>query len=433
MKALYLIFCMAFMFVLSSNAQIDIKGKIKNQAINRANQRTDQAIDKGLDEAEKGVIKAVTNDGEEEESEEAEKPAQEEEETESENTEDNNKPEKPAPAPKLETYSKYDFVPGEKVIFYEDFSQDVVGDFPALWNTNGSAEVVTTNLFPGKWMKFDCDESIWTDALLNLPDNYTIEFDVIPQSREDNDYMNGYVFRLIQSVNLNSIDHGAVPGKSGFMLHFTYYGVPSYRAYNNGEESHDISGEKDGDMYKQAKDKKFHMAIWVQKTRLRLYQDQNKLFDLPKAFPYAEMKMDRIRFESGAAMISNIRIAVGNPDMRNKLLTEGKLVSYGIYFDVNKDVVKPESNGTLKGIAAVLTENPDVKIKIVGHTDSDGVDAANLDLSKRRAASVKNELIKMGIDSARIETDGKGESVPISPNDNAANKAMNRRVEFIKI
>jgi outer membrane protein OmpA-like peptidoglycan-associated protein len=120
--------------------------------------------------------------------------------------------------------------------------------------------------------------------------------------------------------------------------------------------------------------------------------------------------------------------------MRSKLLTEGKLVSYGIYFDVNKDIVKPESNGTLKGIAQVLSENPDVKIKIVGHTDSDGADAANLDLSKRRADSVKNELVKtFGIDAGRIETDGKGETVPVAANDIPANKAMNRRVEFIKL
>ena len=53
--------------------------------------------------------------------------------------------------------------------------------------------------------------------------------------------------------------------------------------------------------------------------------------------------MDRIRFDDGAALISNIRIAVGAPDMRNKLMTEGRLVSYGIYFDVNKDIVKPQS------------------------------------------------------------------------------------------
>jgi len=141
-----------------------------------------------------------------------------------------------------------------------------------------------------------------------------------------------------------------------------------------------------------------------------------------------------IRFDGGTPMLSNVRIATGLPDMRNKLLTEGKLVSYGIYFDVNKDVVKPESYGTIKEIATILKENQSVKIKIVGHTDSDGEDKSNLDLSKRRSASVKNVLVKdFGIDAARIETDGRGESEPVAPNDIAVNKALNRRVEFIKI
>jgi outer membrane protein OmpA-like peptidoglycan-associated protein len=144
--------------------------------------------------------------------------------------------------------------------------------------------------------------------------------------------------------------------------------------------------------------------------------------------------MDRIRFEDGAAMISNIKVAVGAPDMRSKLITEGKLISYGIYFDVNKDQVKPESYGTLKGIAAVLNENPGIRVKIVGHTDSDGNDKDNLDLSKRRGSAVKDELAKtFGIDASRLESDGMGEGAPVAPNDSPVNKALNRRVEFIKL
>ena len=96
--------------------------------------------------------------------------------------------------------------------------------------------------------------------------------------------------------------------------------------------------------------------------------------------------------------------------------------------------MKPESYGTLKEIAAALSENPGVRVKIIGHTDSDGDDAKNMDLSKRRAESVKNELARtFGIDAARFETDGKGETQPVAPNDNAVNKALNRRVEFIKL
>ena len=128
-----------------------------------------------------------------------------------------------------------------------------------------------------------------------------------------------------------------------------------------------------------------------------------------------------------------LRVAVGTPDMRSKLMTEGKLVTRGILFDVNSDKIKPESYGTLKEIAAVLTENASVKVKIVGHTDSDGSDVSNLDLSKRRSAAVKNTLTNdFGISADRMETDGKGETEPSDKNTTSEAKANNRRVEFIK-
>jgi outer membrane protein OmpA-like peptidoglycan-associated protein len=132
--------------------------------------------------------------------------------------------------------------------------------------------------------------------------------------------------------------------------------------------------------------------------------------------------------------MGNFRLAVGAPDTRKKILEQNKWVTHGILFDVNSDNIKPESYGTLKEMANVLKENPDLKVKIVGHTDADGKDDANLDLSKRRAASVKESLVKeFGIDASRMETDGKGESEPIDNNTTPAGKANNRRVEFIKI
>ncbi|NJK98289.1 MAG: OmpA family protein [Bacteroidales bacterium] len=159
--------------------------------------------------------------------------------------------------------------------------------------------------------------------------------------------------------------------------------------------------------------------------------------DLPTIL-YEGVKYNRLRFslwgQQGSPYLTNLRFTTAKPDTRSKLLTEGKLVSYGIYFDVNSDKVKPESYGALNDIAKVLNENPTVKVKIVGHTDADGDDAKNLDLSKRRAASVKTELSKtFGVKTENLETDGKGESQPLAPNDVAANKAKNRRVEFIKV
>jgi OmpA-OmpF porin, OOP family len=437
MRALFLLTGL-FLCSIMASSQINVKQKAKDKTIQRGDQRTDEAIDKGLDKIENGVKSLFKKKDKNKNNEVANdstgtSSSSSSSEVNNGSTEEINNPVNKDQTPTLATYSKYDFVPGEKVIFYEDFSQDAIGDFPALWNTDGSAEVVTTNLYPGNWMKFITHDNIWTDKLLVLPENYTIEFDVIPIKGEDN-HMLGYSFLLTQAINKNVADGGSIPGKAGFYLTCAYYGELSYRAYTNETDGVDISGSKDGEQYKEKVDQKYHIAIWVQKSRVRVYQGEDKIFDLPKAFPSATVKMDRLRFEEGAAMLSNIRIAVGAPDTRNKLLTEGKLVTYGICFDVNKDVVKPESYGTLKEIANVLKENPDVKVKIVGHTDSDGADAANLDLSKRRAASVKDELVKtFGIDAARMETDGKGETEPLAANDTPANKAQNRRVEFIKL
>jgi len=185
-------------------------------------------------------------------------------------------------------------------------------------------------------------------------------------------------------------------------------------------------------------DKVNHVIVWVQNRRVRIYNKGAKVLDVPTNI-YEGSKFNRMCFKlyrgaSSGAFISNIKITTASPDMRNKLLTEGKLVTYGIYFDVNKDVVKSESFGTLKEIAAILNEVPEVKVKIVGHTDSDGADTANLDLSKRRSASVKEELARsFGVNADRLVTDGMGESQPVTTNDTPVNKALNRRVEFVKL
>ncbi len=420
---------------LMASSQIKLKDKVK-RVEGSVDNRTDQGIERGLDAIQNGLGKALKK---KDKTEEAQQGGENQGEAVADNQGDQAAQGDQAPQQEqtsLQSYSKYDFIPGEKVIFYEDFSQDAVGDFPALWNTNGTAEVVTTNLFPGNWMRFVMDQCVWTDALLTLPDNYTIEFDVIPIGGLEGEGMSGWQMRLMQAKNVKAWDHGSAPGQGGFHFMVEYFGRPSYNTWLYGEECEQLklNGYVDGEQYKEKMNQKYHIAIWVQKSRVRLYQDQNKIVDLPKAFPTGCVKPDRLRFESGAAMISNIRIAVGAPDMRNKLMTEGKLVTYGIYFDVNKDVVKPESFGTLKEIAAILNEVPDVQVKIVGHTDADGADAANLDLSQRRAASVKNELVKsFGVNGDRLVTDGMGETQPVAPNDSPANKALNRRVEFIKL
>jgi outer membrane protein OmpA-like peptidoglycan-associated protein len=185
-----------------------------------------------------------------------------------------------------------------------------------------------------------------------------------------------------------------------------------------------------------------HISMWIQKQRIRVWVNQDKMYDLPKGIA-ENMNLNTLAFETtnygGPAsnysyFISNIKIAAAAPDTRGKLLTEGKWSTTGILFDANSDRIKPSSYGTLKEIAATLSENADIKVMIIGHTDSDGDDAKNLDLSKRRAAAVKSALSKeFNIDESRIETDGFGETKPVTDNKTPEAKAQNRRVEFVKL
>jgi outer membrane protein OmpA-like peptidoglycan-associated protein len=131
-------------------------------------------------------------------------------------------------------------------------------------------------------------------------------------------------------------------------------------------------------------------------------------------------------------MIGNVRFAEGPKPMKDPF-ADGTLVTYGIYFDSGSDVVKPESAPVLRQIAAYMSANPAVNVKIVGHTDNQGKPDGNLDLSKRRSASVAKVLadqFKLGAN--RFQTDGMGDTKPISKNDTNEGRAANRRVEFSK-
>lgn len=334
--------------------------------------------------------------------------------------------------PALQASSNYDFVPGDHVLFFDDFSQDAVGDFPALWTTNTAGEVNTLNIAAGHWLNLNStDGNYFYMKNIAFPKNFIVEFDIVPK-KTGGRIAAGLI--LYGETAPKEMDNGVRPGNGGIMISIEKekWNTMGYKAGDNNM----ITGSSVINPVEA--EKVNHVIIWVQGRRLRIYHRSAKVLDMPtNIFDGQTFSRICFRLSRGASCgsyISNLRVTDAAPDMRSKLITEGKLVSYGIYFDVNSDRIKAESYGTIKGIADVLRENPDVHVRIIGHTDADGSDAANLDLSKRRAASVKTELSKtFGIDAARMETDGKGESQPVAPNDTPANKALNRRVEFIKL
>jgi OOP family OmpA-OmpF porin len=326
--------------------------------------------------------------------------------------------------------SKYDFIPGEKVIFFDDFTSEAIGDFPAQWLTNGSGEIVTSTKFPGRWFSITKMGYYIPEAVTDFTENFTIEFDFVPMTIDNGENMYSFSFYLLTG-SLTEPGGGGEPGDAGFQVYLD--------GENFGWKNWSMATEQrfNGNVTFPFKTNQiYHIAIWVQKQRVRLYANETKVLDVPRGIPGGS-KTNIIRFETrdeAKPLISNFRIAAGLSDMRNRLLNDGKIVSYGILFDVNSDKVKPESYATLRMIADILKENPAIRLQVVGHTDSDGDDASNLDLSKRRGVSVKNELVtNFGIDASRLDSDGKGETEPIAENNSSVNKAKNRRVEFINM
>ena len=411
-----------------------VKQKVKNKTEQRAEAKIDEGIDKGLDEAENGIEgkKAKSNNSKTEVGE-------------------INKEVTPVATTSFKNYSQYDFVPGENIVYAENFSQDVIGEFPLKWATSNRGETVTIEDMPNKWMRMFIGQFV-SPQIKKLPENFTVEFDMVLSfiKSEEQGFGPSFPKFEIQLLQLSPGEESArlytqrddAPGKLGIMIQPAYEDRSTIyiQSYKDGL-MHFEGGNKELKKFSENYRKPFHVAMWVQKQRLRLWINGEKVYDMPQAisphvaFNHLGFQMaDNSEEDNVGVYVSNIKVAEGTPDVRSKLITEGKLVTHGILFDVASDKIKPESAGVLKEIAGVLKENPTVKIKIIGHTDSDGDDAKNIDLSKRRAAAVKQALAKdFGIDGNLIQTDGLGESKPFTNNTTKEGKAQNRRVEFIKL
>lgn len=119
--------------------------------------------------------------------------------------------------------------------------------------------------------------------------------------------------------------------------------------------------------------------------------------------------------------------------LERALRDQRRAVVYDLYFDFNREVIREESEPTLRDIAEVLKRNPDWKLSIEGHTDAVASDSYNLTLSQRRAAAVKDALVmRFGIAGARLTAAGFGESRPQDRNDTIEGRARNRRVELVR-
>jgi outer membrane protein OmpA-like peptidoglycan-associated protein len=319
----------------------------------------------------------------------------------------------PAPAqdagaqPELKS-AKIEFVPGERTVFFEDFSDMLPDEPPARWKVREGTVSLRTG--GGVHELYAADGVNITSGSFVMPQNFTVEIDWTGggemtwrfRDKENNDI-------------LTAMMRGEESGED----------ASTTITAGNDDLGH---GE-----IKANTNQPVHFALWAQQGRVRAYLNGQRLVDANqvKFGPIDHIYVDLAGYRPNS--IRSVRIAESAPDFSSVINASGKYVTHGIYFDSDSDHLKPESAAILKQVAAGLARNPNLKLEIDGYTDSTGNAAHNVDLSKRRAQAVQSVLVsQFGIDASRLTSNGFGAASPIASNDTPDGRANNRRVEFLK-
>ncbi len=171
------------------------------------------------------------------------------------------------------------------------------------------------------------------------------------------------------------------------------------------------------------------MSLSFNQRALKIYVDGVRVVNAPNV----KMGSKFYLFGREGIYIKNIRFAKGAVPLYDRMMTDGKFITYGITFDIGKSTIKPESMGEINRIVTLMNENPDLKFSVEGHTDSTGNADSNQKLSDERSAAVVAKLVEMGISEDRLQSAGKGQTSPIADNGTDEGRAKNRRVEFVKL
>lgn len=313
-------------------------------------------------------------------------------------------------------WSKYDFVPGDKVIFEDNLTNEENGEFPSRWDLmRGNVEIAE---FGGENVIMFRDGAptimpYFKDASRDyMPDVFTIEFDLY--CGNDN-----FITYLYDRKNQ----------KTESPTGYTYFNIKYYQM-EFGQSSSRLPDEKNLE-----KRRWVHVAIAYNNGKLKAYMDDTRLINIPRIdFNPKGLSLHSYHCRNdNLYYVKNIRIAEGGTKYYDRIMEDGKVVANGIRFDSGKATLKPESMGIINEMVEVMNDHPDLKISIEGHTDTDGDAASNMTLSEERANTVMNTMIELGISPDRLSTKGFGESSPINTNNTPEGKANNRRVEFVKI
>jgi outer membrane protein OmpA-like peptidoglycan-associated protein len=332
-------------------------------------------------------------------------------------------------------WNKFDFVSGDEIMFDDNLAGEKLGEFPSMWDLkSGSAEVANINGENAIYITQGTLIMPYMEEKDYLPDVFTIEFDVfVPRGRkEQTDALGAPEIGLNSRYNIDLLD---ASGDNVFQLNwYNGYDDNLTRPTNVGWEWKSAGENNHGNLEYKFKYNDFNrVSISFNKRALKVYLNETRIVNIPRCDTPSRFQIYAYQGDQEYRFIKDVRIAKGAVPLYDRMMSDGKFITYGITFDVGKSTIKPESMGEINRIVQLMNENPDLKFSVEGHTDSTGNAASNQTLSDARSAAVVAKLVELGIAADRLTSAGKGQNSPIADNSTDEGRAKNRRVEFVKL
>ncbi|OZC04413.1 OmpA family protein [Rubricoccus marinus] len=338
----------------------------------------------------------------------------------------------PSAAPGTGAWANYDFVPGARPLFSEDFESDYVGNVPSrIEFESGVMEVVSEN---GNQMLRFGDASAFAIPLPEtLPERFTIEFDLY--HGDDWNYTTLATGPLVDAEDGFHTFHGDMKNHAA-----SEFRVADFFQTGVSEGASGGSSLQRKDAFLSAM---VPVRIAVDGSYVKMYIGEERVANIPNA---DIQRTDRLLWavggevaatddgSNGPILVDNVRIAAGGREiLYDQLLADGRVATQGILFASGSATIKPESTPTLGDIVRTMQQNGDLRLRIEGHTDNTGTPEANLTLSQQRADAVVAYLTAQGISGSRLEAAGLGQTQPAADNGTLEGRQQNRRVELVRL
>jgi OOP family OmpA-OmpF porin len=303
-----------------------------------------------------------------------------------------------------------DFIPGDRTIFFDDFSDVGADDVPPHWPAHEGKLDLRTPKDGAAPERYARENVALTSPAMTVPANFTFELEWTGGGIME------WNFRSGKTIVLSAVLHADTDGKFASVQLMSADGS----SYGSGKISADTS-------------KPIEFELWAQQRKMGAYLNGQKVIDVNE-FQFAAINhFDDLEAKFRDVAIHKVRVAETAPDFSSAINATGKYIAHGIEFEPDSDRLQPESAGTLKQIAAALAKDPSLKLEIDAYTDSAGDADRNLKLSQLRAQAVQSVLVtQFGIATNRLTANGFGAVKPAGSNAPPAGPAENQRIEVLK-